>query len=1016
MSYSSEVLADSPLGYWRLGEASGTTMVDSSGNSRNGTYTGSPTLSTTGLLTGDSDTAATFGAANQYGLVAYGSWMLASAITIEAIIKTSTTTAIHSIAERDWGGPRAFQFRVDTNKVQFITIGGGAGVVISASPGNVADGVAHHVAATYDGTNIKLYVDGSLVTTTSAVGALSTGASALSVAANGSGGGASQIFSGVIDEVAYYGTALSGARIAAHAAAMTSSGSVSVPTAALALAAPAPSVVVAPPTASLLLDAPDPTVASPLVDAPTATLLLNAPDPAVIVAAPSAALLLAAPAPLVLGVSVPVPTAALVLAAPDPIVPDAAESYTSSSVDVDGPITVSLDTAESSTGTSTDVDGPIDFDVEQIDAYAEAWATAYDTLEVALDPDTLRPQYRLKVVDRDGDVVCELADAQIGTATRSLNGVGGLDFSLGKNDEQLASVPQFAEVQLWRGSHLVPGGWFTVVDPQIDEGGDTFDYQCAGLTYYLERATIGKERPELIQNGGFEEGARYWGFSYSPGSNAETPPRWEIVSDAREGGKALRIFAEDKVQSVKRTVESAAVFVPNQATFLSGGEQAIRNQVSDIPNGTAITVEGHTADSDGGTGYALSVARAEAAAAVIHAYKPTLVITTVGKGETEPVDPRHTEAAYRKNRRVVIVANIVQTKQGHRQFGGQALTFVNDTGETLEIDVQAECRVDEYDAPSKDGRMLYADVRLASAPNVPLNDGECRVDEYTPVGRWLGQATTVKVPAGGQPYRVNVRLFPTAGSATFDLVSAKPNFKLTYTQTDPRHVIGGLVEHAQDPAFGKGDFNIQPYGPLSGFKMDASWEWKAHKPVQEAISEVVSTLNGPDANIAVTPRRRLLVIHPKQGRSNGFVLAAGDCAGDARILSYAAGIDGDQVATTAIVQASWSGGGGSEVWASEPRTDGLVLERVYTSEQDTPTSTLLEQARTAAKYGHSDVVTRVIMHPDDTTLLMEQVTIGDIVTVAIKDGRVDVNEEYRITQIDLDPNADQLSYTLALEV
>ena len=33
-SYSQEVLADSPLAYWRLGEASGTTAADASGNNR----------------------------------------------------------------------------------------------------------------------------------------------------------------------------------------------------------------------------------------------------------------------------------------------------------------------------------------------------------------------------------------------------------------------------------------------------------------------------------------------------------------------------------------------------------------------------------------------------------------------------------------------------------------------------------------------------------------------------------------------------------------------------------------------------------------------------------------------------------------------------------------------------------------------------------------------------------------------------------------------------------------------
>jgi len=38
--YLQALLADSPLGIWMMDEASGTTMVDSSGNGRNGTYAG----------------------------------------------------------------------------------------------------------------------------------------------------------------------------------------------------------------------------------------------------------------------------------------------------------------------------------------------------------------------------------------------------------------------------------------------------------------------------------------------------------------------------------------------------------------------------------------------------------------------------------------------------------------------------------------------------------------------------------------------------------------------------------------------------------------------------------------------------------------------------------------------------------------------------------------------------------------------------------------------------------------
>ena len=43
-SYSASVLADSPLSYWRLGEASGTTAADSSGANRTGSYLNTPTL------------------------------------------------------------------------------------------------------------------------------------------------------------------------------------------------------------------------------------------------------------------------------------------------------------------------------------------------------------------------------------------------------------------------------------------------------------------------------------------------------------------------------------------------------------------------------------------------------------------------------------------------------------------------------------------------------------------------------------------------------------------------------------------------------------------------------------------------------------------------------------------------------------------------------------------------------------------------------------------------------------
>ena len=63
--YAPAVMADSPLGYWRLGEASGTVAADSSPYGRAGTYVNNPTLGATGALAGDANTAVGFDGVSQ---------------------------------------------------------------------------------------------------------------------------------------------------------------------------------------------------------------------------------------------------------------------------------------------------------------------------------------------------------------------------------------------------------------------------------------------------------------------------------------------------------------------------------------------------------------------------------------------------------------------------------------------------------------------------------------------------------------------------------------------------------------------------------------------------------------------------------------------------------------------------------------------------------------------------------------------------------------------------------------
>ena len=55
--YEKAVLAKKPIAYWRLGEATGPDVKDSSGNGHNGAYFGTPVYREAGALKGDKNTA-----------------------------------------------------------------------------------------------------------------------------------------------------------------------------------------------------------------------------------------------------------------------------------------------------------------------------------------------------------------------------------------------------------------------------------------------------------------------------------------------------------------------------------------------------------------------------------------------------------------------------------------------------------------------------------------------------------------------------------------------------------------------------------------------------------------------------------------------------------------------------------------------------------------------------------------------------------------------------------------------
>ena len=209
-AYVAAVLADTPLAYYRLGESSGTTMNDGSGNARHGTYSGTYTLGAAGLLPGDTDKAVDF--TNGAGQVAYAAWMNASpSFTVEAIINPDTVVSARTIAAKAAPALDAWQLRQNGAVLEFYIANGGW-TFLASPAGALTAGTRYHVAASWDGTTRRLYINGAEVANAVA-GGPAANASGFSI---GMYSTSTEPYDGRIDEVAFYGAALSAARILAH--------------------------------------------------------------------------------------------------------------------------------------------------------------------------------------------------------------------------------------------------------------------------------------------------------------------------------------------------------------------------------------------------------------------------------------------------------------------------------------------------------------------------------------------------------------------------------------------------------------------------------------------------------------------------------------------------------------------------------------------------------------------------------------------------------------------------------
>ena len=228
-AFAREVMADGPIGYWRLGEVVGSAVAtDSSGNGNNGVCSGPITFGQSGLFGGD--TSALFSSPTVTPptprIVVLNSYSLnPSTITMEAKIRWDGPNPVEQqriIEKSSFQGLAQYGLSVYRGhaRVEIRTSSATTSVLLDGGT-PIGRGVESHIVATYDGKDITLYINGELDASTDAPGSVSPKPPLPpNMVESGVGIGneteRDRPFNGLIDEVALYPSALSAERVRAH--------------------------------------------------------------------------------------------------------------------------------------------------------------------------------------------------------------------------------------------------------------------------------------------------------------------------------------------------------------------------------------------------------------------------------------------------------------------------------------------------------------------------------------------------------------------------------------------------------------------------------------------------------------------------------------------------------------------------------------------------------------------------------------------------------------------------------
>lgn len=215
IGYTPIVSGDFPLAYYRLGESSGTTATDFTGNNYTATYSATGvTYSQTGAVPNDTNTAVLLNGTTGKVTLPASLNPTNGSFTFECWIKVASYPGSNKSFLANYNTVTSVSkgagLQINSTGQLLWTIANSGGTFVSITSSSISVGSFHHVVGTYDGSVSRFYLDGAIVSNTTTT--INPGTDQVQIGSSPF----NDYCACTIDEVAIYNRALSQAEVLEH--------------------------------------------------------------------------------------------------------------------------------------------------------------------------------------------------------------------------------------------------------------------------------------------------------------------------------------------------------------------------------------------------------------------------------------------------------------------------------------------------------------------------------------------------------------------------------------------------------------------------------------------------------------------------------------------------------------------------------------------------------------------------------------------------------------------------------